>query len=331
MSENWKGRKVLVTGAAGFIGSHLVERLVREGAEVRALVHYNSAGSWGWIDDFDAETRNAVEVVMGNVEDPFSVESIAADRETIFHLAALISIPYSYEAPLSFIRTNVEGTVNVCRAALKAGAERLVVTSTSEVYGTARYTPIDEAHPLQGQSPYSASKIGADMTAESWRRSFGLPVTILRPFNTFGPRQSSRAVIPTIITQLLEGPKIRLGNLAPVRDMNYVEDTVEGFLGAASAPGAVGEVINVGSGRGETIGELARLIAGLMGKTLEVDRDEERMRPDNSEVFELLCSNDKAEKLLGWRPVVGLEEGLRRTIAWTEKNLDLFRVGRYER
>lgn len=320
---------VLVTGAGGFIGSHLVERLVHEGAHVRAFVHYNSRNDWGNLELVDPAIRREVEVVTGDVADPFSVRNAARNVRVIYHLSSLIAIPYSYVAPQSYVVTNIQGAINVLQAAREEGVERVVHTSTSECYGTALYVPIDEQHPLQGQSPYSASKIGADMIAESYWRSFGLPVAILRPFNTFGPRQSARAVIPTIISQALKGGVIKLGSLSPTRDMNYVENTVDGFLAVATNPAAVGQVINIGSGREISIGDLARLIIKLIGSKSEVVEDSERLRPANSEVERLLCANDKASELLGWKPRVGLEEGLQRTIDWLARHLDRYKTDIY--
>lgn len=320
---------VLVTGAGGFIGSHLVERLVKEGARVRAFVHYNSRNDWGNLELINPAAKKEIEVVTGDIADPFSVRNATRGVRTVYHLSSLIAIPYSYVAPQSYVTTNVQGAINVLQAAREEGVERVVHTSTSECYGTAQYVPIDEKHPLQGQSPYSASKIGADMIAESYWRSFELPVAILRPFNTFGPRQSARAVIPTIISQALKGGVIKLGSLAPTRDMNYVENTVDGFLAAAQHPAAVGQVINVGSGREISIGDLARLIIDLLGSKSEVVEDTQRLRPANSEVERLLCANDKARELLGWTPRVDLEEGLRRTIAWMTGNLDRFKTDIY--
>ncbi len=261
-----KNTKVLVTGAGGFIGSHLAEKLVELGADVRALVHYNALGAAGWLDT--SPRRNDMQVVAGDITDRDSVRQAVRDREVVFHLAALIAIPYSYQAPESYVRTNVLGTLNVLQAALEAGARRVVHTSTSEVYGTARYVPIDEQHPLQGQSPYSASKIGADQLAESFHRAFGLPVVTVRPFNTFGPRQSARAVVPTIITQCLAGKTVRLGSLTPTRDLNFVANTADGFVAAAAAPAAVGRTINLGTGREISVGDLARMIAQLVGREI---------------------------------------------------------------
>lgn len=320
---------VLVTGAGGFIGSHLVERLVKDGARVRAFVHYNSRNDWGNLELIDPAAKKEIEVVTGDIADPFSVRNATRGVRTVYHLSSLIAIPYSYVAPQSYVTTNVQGAINVLQAAREEGVERVVHTSTSECYGTAQYVPIDEKHPLQGQSPYSASKVGADMIAESYWRSFELPVAILRPFNTFGPRQSARAVIPTIISQALKGGVIKLGSLSPTRDMNYVGNTVNGFLAAAQHPAAVGQVINVGSGREISIGDLARLIIDLLGSKSEVVEDTQRLRPANSEVERLLCANDKARELLGWTPRVNLEEGLRRTIAWMTGNLDRFKTDIY--
>jgi dTDP-glucose 4,6-dehydratase len=322
-------KQVLVTGAAGFIGSHLVERLVREGHQVRAYVHYNARNDWGNLELLDPAIRREVEVVTGDIADPFSVRQATKGMRVVYHLASLIAIPYSYVAPQSYVRTNVQGAINVLQAARDEGVERVVHTSTSECYGTAQYVPIDEKHPLQGQSPYSASKIGADMLAESYWRSFGLPVAIIRPFNTFGPRQSARAVIPTIISQALKGGAIKLGSLTPTRDMNYVDNTVDGFLAVATHPAAVGQVINVGSGREISIGDLARLIVRLVGSTSEVVEDSQRIRPAASEVERLLCGHEKARSLLNWTPRVDLEEGLVRTIDWFRTHLDRYKTDIY--
>jgi NAD dependent epimerase/dehydratase len=328
-NENPSKHRCLVTGAGGFIGSHLVERLVREGAQVRAFVHYNSRNDWGNLELIDPAIKRDIEVVTGDMADPFSVRNAVRGTRVVYHLASLIAIPYSYVAPQSYVTTNVQGAVNVLQAARDEGVERVVHTSTSECYGTARYVPIDEQHPLQGQSPYSASKIGADMIAESYWRSFQVPVAIIRPFNTFGPRQSARAVIPTIIAQALGGGPIKLGALAPTRDMNYVDNTVDGFVAIAKHPAAVGEVINVGSGREISVGDLARLIVGLIGSKSEIVEDTARMRPAGSEVERLLCGNGKANRLVGWTSKVDLETGLRRTIEWFERNLGRYKADLY--
>jgi len=320
---------ILVTGAAGFIGSHLVERLVHDGHRVRAFVHYNSRNDWGNLELIDPLARREIEVVTGDIADPFSVRHATRGVQIVYHLASLIAIPYSYVAPQSYVQTNVQGAINVLQAAREEGVERVVHTSTSECYGTARYVPIDERHPLHGQSPYSASKIGADMLAESYWRSFDLPVTIIRPFNTFGPRQSARAVIPTIISQALAGGVIKLGSLAPTRDMNYVDNTVDGFLAVASHPDAVGQVLNIGSGHEISVGDLAKLIVRLVGGNSEVVEDTQRIRPANSEVERLLCGNAKAKDLLGWTPRVSLEEGLARTIDWFRSHLHRYKTGIY--
>lgn len=323
----WKGKKVLVTGAGGFIGSHLSERLVELGAHTRGLVHYNALGTWGWLDR--SEVRNEMEVVSGDICDRDSVLQAMQGVEIIFHLAALIAIPYSYHTPASYVRTNVEGTLNVLQAARQICVERLVHTSTSEVYGTARYVPIDEEHPLQGQSPYSATKIAADKLAEAFHLSFELPVTIIRPFNTYGPRQSARAIIPTIITQALTQPAVRLGNLQPLRDLTYVEDTVEGFIKIAQEARAIGHVINVGSGKEISIGELGNTILKLLHKDVAIVHDTPRVRPSGSEVERLCASTRKAEKLLGWHARNSLKEGLTKTIEWIEKNLEGYRPDIY--
>ncbi len=323
------GSRTLVTGAGGFIGSHLVERLVRDGHAVRALVHYNSRNDWALLELLPPDVRAAIEVVTGDVQDPFGVDRAVEGCEVVYHLASLIAIPYSYVAPQTYVATNIAGAVNVMQAALRHGVRRVVHTSTSECYGTAQYVPIDEKHPLQGQSPYSASKIGADMIAESYYRSFGLPVAIIRPFNTYGPRQSARAVIPTIISQALAGSSVRLGALTPTRDLNFVDDTVQGFMRVAATDAAVGQVTNVGSGREISIGDLARLILDLLGSDVAIECDEQRLRPEKSEVERLLCDNSKARRLLGWEPGVTLEEGLQRTIAWLRDNQHRYKAGIY--
>jgi dTDP-glucose 4,6-dehydratase len=321
------GQRCVVTGAAGFIGSHLVEALVRDGAHVTAMVHYNALGLRGWLDDSPAAA--GLEVVAGDLTDRDSVGSIVRGADVVFHLGALIAIPYSYAAPESYVRTNVLGTLNVLQAARDAGVRRVVHTSTSEVYGSARYVPIDEAHPLQGQSPYSASKIGADKIAEAYFASFEVPVVTVRPFNTYGPRQSARAVIPTIITQCLAGGEVKLGSLAPTRDLTFVDDTVRGFVRAALVPDVAGETINLGTGREISIGDLAALIAALTGATPRIVEDAPRLRPARSEVERLLSDNRKAKRLLQWEPAVTLEEGLARTVEWFRANQARYRAHAY--
>jgi NAD dependent epimerase/dehydratase len=323
---DWSKKRVLITGAGGFIGSHLTERLVELGAETHAFVRYNSLGSWGWLDQ--SPLKNEFQVTLGDIRDQDILSRALTNVDVVFHLAALIAIPYSYHAPLSYVRTNVEGTLNVLQAAQRTGS-LVVHTSTSEVYGTARQVPISESHPLQGQSPYSASKIGADKIAESFYLSFGLPVVTVRPFNTFGPRQSARAVIPTIVTQALTESEIRLGNLAPTRDLNYVSDTVAGFIKAAETPKAVGEVINLGSETEISIGELASLILQLLGKDMPIVAESARVRPDNSEVERLCADSSKARMLLDWSPRYSLAEGLKQTIEWIEQNNERYRGGAY--
>ena len=327
---NWKKTPVLVTGAGGFIGSHLTEELVRQGAKVRALVHYNSRNHWGLLEKLDAEVLRRVEVVPGDISDPQCVSRLAEGREVVFHLAALIAIPYSYTAAASYVAANVQGTLNVLEACRRHRVRKLVHTSTSETYGTARYVPIDEAHPLQPQSPYSATKIGADCLALSYHSSFGLPVAVIRPFNTFGPRQSARAVIPTIITQLLAGrPALELGSVTPVRDFTYVADTVAGFLAVAASSKSVGEVINVGSGRGVTIAQTAQAAMRLMGCQARLRQARARVRPERSEVLRLVCDNRKARRLLGWKPRWSLDEGLARTIDYLTRNRSDYKAGLY--
>jgi NAD dependent epimerase/dehydratase len=305
----------LVTGADGFIGSHLVELLVSEGYEVKALAQYNSLGSWGWLEH--VACRGEIEVLSGDVRDSHYCRQITRAVDVVFHLAALIAIPYSYVAPESYLDTNVRGTLNICQAALANGVKRLIHTSTSEVYGTARYVPIDEQHPLQAQSPYSASKIGADAVAMSFHNAFDLPLTIARPFNTYGPRQSARAVIPTIITQIASGAKqIKLGDATPTRDFNYVADTCRGLLALARCDGAVGETVNLGSNYEISIGATLGLIRELMGSDVELLEDAERLRPERSEVFRLWCDNRKMSELTGFQPMHDLRSGLRATIGW---------------
>lgn len=322
--------KVLVTGAGGFIGSHLVERLVQMGLEVRAFVRYTSRPQAGFLDISSREVRSAIEFVRGDLRDSHAVREAVRGMDLVFHLGALIGIPYSYVHPRETIETNVTGTLNVLMAARETSITRVVHTSSSEVYGTARYVPIDEEHPLQGQSPYAASKIGADKIAESFYLSYGLPVVTLRPFNTYGPRQSARAVIPTIITQGLVGEEIALGNLSPRRDLTYVSDTVEGFVKAAASQGAEGQTINLGTSSETSIGDLVKKIGQLMGKTLHVRIDAVRQRPSDSEVERLLSDNSRAIKILGWQPKVSLEQGLQQTIHWVAEHLDSYRIGGYE-
>jgi dTDP-glucose 4,6-dehydratase len=321
---------VLVTGAGGFIGSHLVEALLRRGERVRALVRYNSAGSAGFLDDV-VQHRERLEIFVGDIRDARAVREAATGCRCIYHLAALIGIPYSYVAPDAYVAVNVQGTLYVLEAARETGAERVIVTSTSEVYGTAQYTPIDEAHPLNAQSPYAATKIGADQLALSYHRSFGLPVTVVRPFNTYGPRQSARAVIPTIITQTLAADAIRLGNLDPVRDLVFVADTVAGFLALADAPATIGKVTNLASGTGVSVGELVERIAAIVGRNVPVVLSEERRRPAASEVQRLIGSAQQAQVLAGWEPRTSLDEGLRHTAAWLRANWRSEHLGEYRR
>ena len=322
-----KGKRVLVTGAGGFIGSHLAEALVELGAAVRAFVHYRGNGSWGWLDRSPHKKR--IEVVAGDVSDRNRVAAAMDGIDTVFHLAALTGIPYSYHAPESYLRTNIEGTLNVLQAARGAGVERFVHTSTSEVYGTARYAPINEEHPLQGQSPYSASKIGADKLAEAFHLSFGVPVVTIRPFNAFGPRQSARGVIPTIISQSLSGETIRLGSLTPTRDFNYVSNTVDAFVRCAQSPMAIGKTFNVGSGNEISIGDLVRKIGKLLGREIKIEKDPGRTRPPESEVERLLADNTLARTILKWEPLVGLDDGLIRTTDWIRENLHEYRTNDY--
>ncbi|RME85156.1 MAG: NAD-dependent epimerase/dehydratase family protein [Caldilineae bacterium] len=330
MHEYWRDREILVTGAGGFIGSHLVEALIRRGARVRAFVRYNSRGDWGLLSQLAPEDLARVQVIAGDLRDLPAVTQAMRGVSHVFHLGALIAIPYSYLHPHEVIETNVMGTLNVLLAGRETGVERIVHTSTSEVYGTALRVPIDESHPLQGQSPYSASKIGADKIAESFYRAFDLPVAVLRPFNTYGPRQSARAVIPTIITQALTQDVVRLGNLEARRDLTYVSDTIAGFLKMGETPGVEGETLNLGTGTDISIGELARRIIKLVGRDVHIEVDETRLRPARSEVQRLLSDNGRAQVLLGWRPEVSLDEGLRRTIAWVGQHLDMYRVGEYQ-
>ena len=318
------GARVLVTGADGFIGSHLAETLVGAGAHVRGLVYYNSFGSKGWLDD--APLAKDMELVAGDVRDGAQMQQLAKGVDMIFHLAALIAIPYSYRAATSYVQTNVEGTLNIVQAARDNGGVPVLHTSTSEVYGTARQVPMNESHPLQPQSPYSASKIAADAMAMSFHLAHGLPVTIVRPFNTYGPRQSARAVIPTIITQILAGKrKIRLGSLHPTRDFNYVADTCAGFIGLAQCDGAIGKTVNIGSDSETSIGDLAALIARHMGVDIEIETDDQRLRPASSEVERLRCDNSLIRELIGYKPQTDIEQGLTNTIAWFRKPENLAR------
>lgn len=314
---DWASKRVLITGACGFIGSHLTERLVELGADVHAMVYYNSFNNWGWLEALPKTTLRNVRVHAGDVRSFQSVCSAISNADIVFHLAALIAIPYSYLSPESYVSTNVNGTLNVLQAARDAKVERILVTSTSEVYGSARYVPIDEKHPLQGQSPYSATKIAADKMSEAFYKSFDLPVTIVRPFNTYGPRQSARAIIPTIITQLLEGNEtIRLGALSPTRDFNYVSDTAEGFVKIAENGKTIGEEVNIATQREISIGDLAQRLIEALNQDAVIESEEERLRPDKSEVTRLLGSSEKIRRLTDWRPAFTLEEGLSRTIDW---------------
>lgn len=331
-----QGKRILVTGADGFIGSHLTEHLVRCGHTVRAFVLYNSFNSWGWLDESAAEVRDGLDVFAGDIRDPHGVRAAMKDCDVVLHLAALIAIPYSYHSPDTYVDTNIKGTLNVVQAARELGVQRVVHTSTSEVYGSARFVPITEAHPLQGQSPYSASKIGADQIATSFQLSFGTPVSVIRPFNTYGPRQSARAVIPTIITQIAAGARqIRLGATHPTRDFNYVQDTVRGFVALAECDAAIGQVVNVGSNYEISIGDTAALIASQMGREVEFVSDAQRLRPAGSEVERLWADNTRARELMGWVPeyagLDGLQRGLRETIAWfgDADNLRRYKAARY--
>lgn len=323
---NLKGKKILVTGADGFIGSHLVETLLARGHDVRAFVYYNSFNSWGWLDSLPQEQLRNLDVFAGDIRDPNGVLTAMKDCDVVFHLAALIAIPFSYHSPDSYVDTNIKGTLNILQAARICNVSRVLVTSTSEVYGTAQYVPIDEKHPYQGQSPYSATKIGADRIAESFYRSFDLPVVIVRPFNTYGPRQSARAVIPTIITQLLSGEnEIKLGSLEPTRDFNYVVDTAEGFVALAESDESIGEEINIATGVERTIGDVANFLIGELKPDASIRLDEERVRPDKSEVERLLGDNKKISKLTSWTPKHDLEAGLIETIAWFKQPDNLSR------
>lgn len=323
-------KKVLVTGADGFIGSHLAESLLEKGYDVKAFVLYNSFNTWGWLDTFPKEKLKEIEIFSGDIRDPNGVKEAMKGVDGVFHLAALIAIPFSYHSPDSYVDTNIRGTLNVLQAARSLGTERVMVTSTSEVYGTAQYVPIDEQHPFQGQSPYSATKIGADRLAESFYRSFDLPVSIVRPFNTYGPRQSARAVIPTIITQLLAGQtEIKLGALTPTRDFNYVKDTADGFIAIAESDSTVGEEINIATGREISIGALAQEIIAQINPEAKIICDEDRLRPEKSEVNRLLGSNEKLKRLTGWSPKYTFEQGIAETIAWLRDHLDSYKSDIY--
>ena len=323
-------KKVLVTGADGFIGSHLTQQLLKEGYDVRAMCQYNSFGTWGCIDTFPKEEKDSLNIFMGDVRDPNGVRVAMKGVDTVFHLAALIAIPYSYHSPDAYVDTNIKGTLNVLQAARDLGTSRVLVTSTSEVYGTAQYVPIDEKHPFQGQSPYSATKIGADRLAESFYRSFDLPVTIVRPFNTFGPRQSRRAVIPTIITQLLSGKEeIKLGSLTPTRDFNYVKDTANGFITISKFDNTIGKEINIATEREISIGDLANELIRQINPTATLVPDEVRLRPEKSEVNRLLGSAALLRSLTGWHPNYTFEEGLAETIRWIRENMDRYKPDIY--
>lgn len=323
-------KKILVTGSDGFIGSHLTEELVKEGYQVKAFVYYNSFNTWGWLDTLPSDVMKNVEIFQGDVRDPNGVKEAMKGTAAVFHLAALIAIPFSYHSPDTYVDTNIKGTLNILQAAREQDLERVLVTSTSEVYGTAQYVPMDEKHPFQGQSPYSATKIGADRLAESFYRSFQLPVSIVRPFNTFGPRQSARAVIPTIITQLLAGKeKIHLGSLTPTRDFNYVKDTVNGFIKIYESEKTIGEEINIATQHEISIGELAEELIRQINPNAKIVCDEERLRPEKSEVNRLLGSNKKIKELTDWKPVYSFEEGLSETISFFKDNMDKYKPDIY--
>lgn len=322
--------KILVTGSDGFIGSHLTEELVRQGYEVKAFVQYNSFNTWGWLDTLPKQILDSIEIFQGDVRDPNGVRQAMSGVDAVFHLAALIAIPFSYHSPDTYVDTNIKGTLNVLQAARDCNTERILVTSTSEVYGTAQYVPIDELHPFQGQSPYSATKIGADRLAESFYRSFQLPVSIVRPFNTYGPRQSARAVIPTIITQLLAGQEeIKLGSLSPTRDFNYVKDTVNGFIEIYKSEKTIGEEINIATQQEISIGQLANELIRQIKPSARIITEEQRLRPEKSEVNRLLGSNEKIKSLTNWKPNYTFEEGLSETIEFFKNNLDKYKVDIY--
>lgn len=322
--------RILVTGADGFIGSHLTEELVKAGYQVKAFVYYNSFNNWGWLDTLSKDIMQNIEIFQGDIRDPNGVEAAMKDVYAVFHLAALIAIPYSYHSPDTYVDTNIKGTLNVLQAARKLETRRVLITSTSEVYGTAQYVPIDERHPFQGQSPYSATKIGADRLAESFYRSFQLPITIVRPFNTYGPRQSARAVIPALITQLLSGKtEIKLGSLIPTRDFNYVKDTVNGFISIYKSEKTIGEEINIATQKEVSIGELAKKLIQQINPYAKIVCDAERLRPEKSEVNRLLGCNEKILRLTDWKPRYSLEEGLKETIEFFENNLSLYKTDIY--
>ncbi len=322
--------KILVTGADGFIGSHLTEELVKKGYKVRTFVYYNSFNTWGWLDILPDSIMENVEIFQGDIRDPNGVEEAAKGMDAVFHLAALIAIPFSYYSPDTYVDTNIKGTLNILQAARKQNLKRVLITSTSEVYGTAQYVPIDEKHPFQGQSPYSATKIAADRLAESFYRSFGLPVTIVRPFNTYGPRQSARAVIPTIITQLLSGrTEIKLGSLTPTRDFNYVKDTVNGFISIYESDKTIGEEINIATQKEISIGDMAKELIKQINPNAQIVCDEQRLRPEKSEVNRLLGCNEKIMRLTGWKPQYDLEKGLAETISFFETNINKYKANIY--
>lgn len=329
LKKFYKGKKVFVTGAGGFIGSHVVEELVMNGADVTALVHYNASSYINNLRFVPEEILSKVDIKFGDVTDAFQMQTLTKNSDIILHLAALIGIPYSYAAPAAYVAANINGTLNMLEAARNNSVSKIVVTSTSETYGTAIYTPIDEKHPMQGQSPYSATKIGADKIAESYFLSFNLPVCVFRPFNTFGPRQSMRAVIPTIITQALNSKEIKLGSLSPVRDMVFVKDTARGFLMAGMEEKSTGEVISVGTGTGATVGEIAKMILKILGSDKKIVEDSQRVRPEKSEVFKLICDNRKAKEILNWSPQFTLEEGLKETISFIQKNINSYEADKY--
>ena len=326
----WEHKQVLITGAGGFIGSHLTEALVKAGAKVRVFIRYNSRDGRGNLEDLEPRLLEQIEMIAGDLRDADVIERSVKGCDAVFHLGALVGIPYSYKNPREVVETNILGTFNVLTAARDHGVERIVHTSTSEVYGSARYVPIDESHPLQGQSPYSASKIGADKLAESFYASFDLPVVTVRPFNCYGPRQSARAVIPTLITQALACQEIRLGNTDTLRDFTFVTDTAEGFIKAAQSSAGLGKVINIGSGKEISIGQLAQVITSTIQSKAKIVVDEERVRPSRSEVNRLLADNRLAKETIGWEPQVSLEEGVRRTVAWIASHMNRFQIGKYQ-